>query len=583
MASTSDRSTSTLGEADWERLCEAAETARAELVVRLCGQAGLRAAEVPRVRPADVRPGPTGHSGAFLTVRDESGSAAREASLPRTVHHALHRYVEAEGIDPEEPVVDVSTRRIQMIVDEVAERAAATAGRPALADVTPSTLRRRFARRLLEAEGVDPRVVKAVGGWERLDGLIPDGRPDRATIARSLDGVGGGTRDEGRLATVVEAVAAAGAVLSEPTDHETIEAAVPAALADSEAYDAAWLTGTERHRDRVVVRSSAGGDPERFAGGRDVTLVRQARKRDRVVVGPDRPGRGDVGTGTLGAVPVGNGEAEYGVLVVRADDRAAFGEAERTALADLGRRVGAAMTATKRRQLLLGDTVLSLGFAYEREDVFTHCGASLQGTVTLEGLVPGGDDRLVCFVRVEGVEPQSALACVDEHPDTASARIVRRVEDSVVLEVIAEPPTPVSVVTELGGTVQDLVVESGRAELVAEFAPDVDVRSVVEAMAEANPSTELRHKQEQARSGGGTPALRDTLSEELTDRQQSVLQAALHAGYFAWPRGSTAEELADSLDISSPTLHNHLRRAQQKLLEVALAEAADERPSADSE
>jgi predicted DNA binding protein len=138
-------------------------------------------------------------------------------------------------------------------------------------------------------------------------------------------------------------------------------------------------------------------------------------------------------------------------------------------------------------------------------------------------------------------------------------------------------------VTELGGTVQDLVVESGRAELVAEFAPDVDVRSVVEAMAEANPSTELRHKQEQARSGGGTPALRDTLSEELTDRQQSVLQAALHAGYFAWPRGSTAEELADSLDISSPTLHNHLRRAQQKLLEVALAEAADERPSADSE
>ena len=41
---------------------------------------------------------------------------------------------------------------------------------------------------------------------------------------------------------------------------------------------------------------------------------------------------------------------------------------------------------------------------------------------------------------------------------------------------------------------------------------------------------------------------------------------AYHAGYFEWPRGSTAEELADSMDVSSPTLHNHLRRAQQKLL-----------------
>jgi len=37
--------------------------------------------------------------------------------------------------------------------------------------------------------------------------------------------------------------------------------------------------------------------------------------------------------------------------------------------------------------------------------------------------------------------------------------------------------------------------------------------------------------------------------------------------------GSTAEELADSIGVSSPTLHNHLRKAQQKLLTAYFDEA----------
>jgi predicted DNA binding protein len=63
---------------------------------------------------------------------------------------------------------------------------------------------------------------------------------------------------------------------------------------------------------------------------------------------------------------------------------------------------------------------------------------------------------------------------------------------------------------------------------------------------------------------------RETLADELTERQATALRAAYFGGYFEWPRDSTAEELADSLDVSSPTLHNHLRTAQQKLLRAFL-------------
>jgi len=54
--------------------------------------------------------------------------------------------------------------------------------------------------------------------------------------------------------------------------------------------------------------------------------------------------------------------------------------------------------------------------------------------------------------------------------------------------------------------------------------------------------------------------------DRLTDRQREVLEAAFRAGYYDWPRGSTAEELADSLELTGPTLHGHLRKAERTVL-----------------
>jgi predicted DNA binding protein len=58
--------------------------------------------------------------------------------------------------------------------------------------------------------------------------------------------------------------------------------------------------------------------------------------------------------------------------------------------------------------------------------------------------------------------------------------------------------------------------------------------------------------------------------DELTDRQREVLEAAYQAGYFAWPRESTAEEVADALGLSSPTVHGHLRKAEVVILSALL-------------
>lgn len=56
----------------------------------------------------------------------------------------------------------------------------------------------------------------------------------------------------------------------------------------------------------------------------------------------------------------------------------------------------------------------------------------------------------------------------------------------------------------------------------------------------------------------------------FSDRQREVLTLAHERGYYEIPKESTTEELAAELDISRRTLEEHLRRAEQKLVESFL-------------
>ena len=56
----------------------------------------------------------------------------------------------------------------------------------------------------------------------------------------------------------------------------------------------------------------------------------------------------------------------------------------------------------------------------------------------------------------------------------------------------------------------------------------------------------------------------------LTDRQHEVLQTAHEMGYFEYPRGSNASEVATELGIEPSTFTEHLNAAQSKLLDELL-------------
>ncbi|WP_458209000.1 helix-turn-helix domain-containing protein [Haladaptatus sp. NG-SE-30] len=57
----------------------------------------------------------------------------------------------------------------------------------------------------------------------------------------------------------------------------------------------------------------------------------------------------------------------------------------------------------------------------------------------------------------------------------------------------------------------------------------------------------------------------------LTEEQHETLMMALESGYYDIPRGSTADDLADSLEISHQAVSERLRRGHRSLVKNALA------------
>jgi predicted DNA binding protein len=123
----------------------------------------------------------------------------------------------------------------------------------------------------------------------------------------------------------------------------------------------------------------------------------------------------------------------------------------------------------------------------------------------------------------------------------------------------------------VGGSVARAVLEDGHFRMTLYLPPGTDVRRITDIVRDAYPSAELVRRRQRRRHEGGPDRVRRVLATDLTDRQRVALEAAYHAGYFEWPRTTSAEELATSLDVAASTYHYHLRRAQRRVFESLLS------------
>ncbi|UPW00070.1 helix-turn-helix domain-containing protein [Halorussus gelatinilyticus] len=367
--------------------------------------------------------------------------------------------------------------------------------------------------------------------------------------------------------------------------REEIERVVCEELANSEFYQFAWVGGPWVKDEQMAPSAVAGVEPEAIERLVEATSAQTDAENafSRVVSDDESVVVGDVADSDIISererelmeelemssavlVPLTYGTTNYGVLGISGACTGTFGDRELTALETLGEIVGFAINAVKNRNLLLSDTAVELEFRVENpERGFGRISAELDCRFSLEGLVGLSDDQLLEYVSVEGASADALTDRLDDCPTVDEYRLVTD-DDDVCLFEIRSAQSGVTQLVEAGTVVTSATAEGGVVRCVAEASSDVSVRNVVEDFRTTYPDAELVSKQEVDRPVHTTQEFRQTLAENLTEKQRTALQAAYFAGYYEYPRESTGAEVAESLDVSSPTLHQHLQAAQKKLV-----------------
>ncbi len=371
--------------------------------------------------------------------------------------------------------------------------------------------------------------------------------------------------------------------VAEASTRLEIEQTICDRLEDTERYLFAWVVSTDEvtpsptawtgvdatYVDRI--REDGEAAPE-------VTMTLEALETERVQVVRnvlDEPGwecrRREAltyGFQTVIAVPLVDDERGYGALVVHAPQADAISDGEREALVELGETIGHAIRSTERTRAMLTDDRLELEFlCRDPHLLFNRLSAQTDGEFELEGAVDRNRERIVLFVDVTG-RPDEELLAVDERWETVEAiSVVTEREGSTLLEVTGKVTPFVEVMREYDARLHAVKASRGETTVTVTVPRGVETRSLVESIQESYPETTLGARRETTRSSGPLDA---RLEDRLTDRQLEALQTAYYSGFFEWPRESTGEDLAETLDVSPPTYHYHLRAAERKLTGQAL-------------
>lgn len=151
-----------------DELRRAAANHRDDLIIQRGGYVGLRAFEIPQVKPKHVKRTDDGEHYRLRVPEGKDttghGGKPRDAYLPKDVEGDIHRYQNAKDIDSGEPLVDLTERGVRAVIKRTAERTADETGDDDYQHASSHDLRRRYAQRLLVDKQVNPRVVMAVGG-----------------------------------------------------------------------------------------------------------------------------------------------------------------------------------------------------------------------------------------------------------------------------------------------------------------------------------------------------------------------------------------------------------------------------------
>jgi PAS domain S-box-containing protein len=307
--------------------------------------------------------------------------------------------------------------------------------------------------------------------------------------------------------------------------------------------------------DDPVVRAAETGEPQVVQDTTDATLAEIHRT---TLLGEP---------GAIAAFPLVYGDTSYGVLTVAAVERDAFDQRELAVLNVLARAASTAINAIEGRRILTTDSVVEVELALSNEGLFFgDLSGEFDCSLTYEGSLYEDDGSVVMLFVLEGADPEAVVEAAAAREDVETATLVSDNGDEGVVEFEVSAAPVVSELAERGAETTSIVAEGGQVRITLELPASSDPRAVIEQLSDRYPSTDLMARHERERTEQTKQELVADIEGRLTERQHLALQKAYLGGFFDWPRSISGEDLAESMDISPSTYHQHLRAAEKKVL-----------------
>ncbi|MFC7203493.1 PAS domain S-box protein [Haloferax namakaokahaiae] len=590
-----------LGECIWDLYPDATETPvwnglREAMETQATTEFEVYGEELEAWLQASVYPSETGLSVYFRDITDRKlrvRELERYETIFETVDDGIYvvdtdgyltmaneGYAELTGY-PHEQLVGM---HVSELVDEETVEKARTHEQELVANERETA---RFEADVLTADGGTVRAEGAFSiiespneGYERI-GVVRD-ISERVARERKLE------RQRERLAALDDLNRVVRALSEAAIDQSTrveIEQTVCEGLAATDSIQFAWVGEVDGETMTVCSRAEAGVGGFLDEGtvafdldesGRSDLIGRAVKTREMQVVEDAlnhdedehlREQAIEWGFRSTATIPITHEGAFYGVLNVYTDRPDAFVGAEGDAIGHLSEIVGHAISAIEQKRALRSDEVVELVFHIS--DFF---GAfdfpSADGRVTFDRAIPVGDGVYLEYGTATPEMSEVLEALVEDLPHWESIQFLDgdSGEDASRFELrLVEPPL-LSSLTAIGGYVDRAAIEEGCFQIRLHVSPSADIRQVIEVVEEAYPMADMISRRQVTKTSPMSDGRSRLLVEDLTDRQRTVLETAFFSGYFESPRPIPGKHLADTLGIAGPTFHQHLRKAQKKVL-----------------
>ena len=386
----------------------------------------------------------------------------------------------------------------------------------------------------------------------------------RQTLRRLLD------RIDGLLSDV-------SGVLIDGTDREVIEHRVCEAVADEPGYIGGWIGRVDG--DTLTIAASSGCSPPssvpraELAAPIDAAIeADEPRRCSACADGELTPPMVDAER--LLVVPLCYGDRRYGFLGVYAADGDMLDDREQTIIASLARMIANGIHAVETTQVLTTDQVTELQVDIRDPTLSLSQIADTLGTpVERVGTTRAGGGRHEWYLTAESCTVPTAE--LESLPFVTDARTVSATDTDRTIAVTVDTTAPAELLADQGAVVTGITATADGAVITVETPPEREVRPLLELLGEQYDGVDLRARTRCDRHTRQLNEFTAEIDERLTERQQEALEAAALNGYFEWPRPVDGSEIADTMDITRQTFHQHLRAAQRKL--VAAYVDADDR------